>query len=95
MKEDSKKELTPEEKELVKRGMAAGGILTGAGLAGLGLASHANSINKKLASEGRVLIPEGVIKNGKLVGAASLIVGTPVLGYTVYKHYKNKKDEKK
>lgn len=107
-KEDGKIDRTQEEeeakkeKELWKRGAAAKGIVAGSGLSALGggVLVLTEKSARKLKKGGELVIPKGsnmkaTIRNGRIIGGSALAIGLPTLGYSAYKHYKYKKEDKK
>ena len=84
-----------EDEELYKKGKAVGEVLAGLGVTGLGLNKVADYLSKKPGAKPK---PEAAMKLLKRGGIFLTTLGTPLVAYSSYKHYKLKnkdKDKKK
>lgn len=81
------------DKKLEDYSKVTGGILagTGAALKGFDLLAKKKWVDKNLSEQGKKEALNGMVKNSGKVGTRLLVVGAPLLGYSAYKHYKNKK----
>lgn len=90
-----------EKKSLNRRGLKIGSIATGTGAALIGISKYSGKEFKKLSKEEmEKAIRGGVdksIKSTSRIGKGLVAIGAPLLGYSIYKHYKykNKKDDNK
>lgn len=86
--EEKDKPSKEDKKDLYKKGIVAGSAIIGLGGSAEGLRYGAKKISKKVIK----LPPEEsmkTLKNGRYLVAA----GVPLLGYSVYKYKKSKKDD--